>query len=47
MNKEGVVKLLPSSFLKKKKIVTMTEIWAGALSSRSLTCLKPMAGHRI
>ena len=38
VNKEGVVKLLTT-------IVTIAEIWAGALSYRSRTCLKSMTGR--
>ena len=42
VNKEGVVKLLPSLFAKKKKKkkCIMADVWAGALSCK--TFLKPV-----
>ena len=43
VNKEGMVKLLPSLFAKKNK---KKDVWAGASSCRSRTCLKPMTGRR-
>ena len=34
------------TFSSFKNAVTIAEVWAGALSCRRRTCLKPVAGHR-
>ena len=39
VNKELMVKLLHSLFAKKKKDVTMADVWAGVSSCRSRICL--------
>ena len=44
VNKEGVVKLLPYLVL-QKKIVTMADIWAGALLCKIQIYMNPVTGH--
>ena len=46
VNKECVIKLLPFSSAIKKQIVTLADVWAGALSCRSRTCWKPVTWRR-